>query len=81
MSYAQKPTLSEELQGRLGDALSRWARGFVFNVRLLLRPRTTEVPDAPARGARRPLARMAPPSVGTRSRGDRVVGVPPPPLP
>ena len=71
MSYAQKPTLSEELQGRVGDAMGRLTKGLVFNLRLtwklsaealrraLFKPRSITILDIPAGTDRLQPARMS----------------------
>jgi hypothetical protein len=94
MSYAQKPTFAEELEGRVGDALSRWAHGLAFNLRLSLRlcgdglrrvifkPRTIKILDIQANGDRLQPVRMSViPKADAWPRGDSAGIVPPPPLP
>jgi hypothetical protein len=94
MSYAQKPTFAEELEGRIGDALTRWAKGLAFNLRLSLRlcgdalrravlkPRTVKILDIPPGGDRLRPARMSViPKADAWPRGDRAGIMQPPPLP
>ena len=79
MSYAQKPTLSEELQGRLGDAIGRWTKGLR---RALFKPRSITILDVPAGNDRLRPARMSViPKADAWPRGDRTGSLPPPPLP
>ena len=94
MSYAQKPTFAEELEGRIGDALSRWSKGLVFNLRLsfklcgdglrraVFKPRTVRILDIPAGGDRlRPVRMSVIPKADAWPLGDRVGPIQPPPLP
>ena len=88
MSYAQKPTFAEEVQGRVGDAIGRWT----FNARLslklgidilrraLFKPRSITILDIPADGDRPRPVRIAVAASGHRVRPDRT-GPTPPPLP
>ncbi|MBA2920507.1 hypothetical protein GON01_02230 [Sphingomonas sp. MAH-20] len=94
MSYAQKPTWSEELQGRLGDAVGRWARGLVSSVsltwklsadvlrRALLKPRTVRILEIPAgKDGMRPARMSVIPKADAWLRENEAGRVPPLPLP
>jgi hypothetical protein len=94
MSYAQKPTFAEEVEGRVCDALGRWAKGLDFSLRLswklcgdalrraIVKPRTVKILDIPAGGDRlRPVRMSVIPKADAWPRGDRAGILPPPPLP
>jgi len=83
MSYAQKPTSSEELQGRLGDALSRWTKSLATTLRrALFKPRSITILDVPAGSERLQPARMSViPKADAWHRADRADHPLPPPLP
>lgn len=79
MSYAQKPTLAEELQGRLGDALGRWTKGLR---RIFFRSRTVAILEIPAGKDRLRPARMSViPKADAYPQVDRKRNAAPPPLP
>ena len=94
MSYAQKPTWSEELQGRLGDSAGRWTNALVSSVsltwklsadvlrRALLKPRTVKILEIRAANDGLQPARMSViPKADAWPRHDSGGHVPPLPLP
>ena len=59
MSYAQKPTFAEEVQGRLGDAIGRWIKGLGTLCRAPFKPRSITILDIPAGNDRLQSTRLS----------------------